>query len=202
MLDAQGLKWTHSSVVLTVCCTKLYCTQLPSSLDFLDGVPELQDWYTDGFVFHRNPFSVAVCCSVAASHRCGVCVPPRCTCGPDTSPSPQLPIDERPPTPRNKGRKVLIDGEYREVEFPSLVAGHALDVRFMKVRPTPNASRRLAPRPPLTMGARAVPASTGLWHSKTQGYSSLVAMCRASHQDAGSNSSSGAGLACGGVRSS
>lgn len=69
------------------------------SLDFLQGVPELDEWYTDAFPRLRNPFGMNLC------------------------------IDERPPTPRPKGRMVKKDNEDMFQEFARNLAEAEWDER-------------------------------------------------------------------------
>ena len=46
----------------------------------------------------------------------------------------QLPVDQRPPTPRKKTRSIRVGQDIVDKEFKSLVEGHNMDVQAMKVR--------------------------------------------------------------------
>ena len=106
--------------------TRLHHSQLITSLDFLDTVPELAEWY-QGLTFTRNPFVLAV------RPRIPVWRPPKAVLiVPDVL--LQLNIDARPPTPRKKTRRVRVGKDYVEKEFKSLVEGHNMDVQAQQVR--------------------------------------------------------------------
>jgi len=109
--------------------TWLHHSQLITSLDFLDTVPELAEWY-QGLTFTRNPFVLAVRPRIPVwLLLCGcpkaVLIVPYLLL--------QLNIDARPPTPRKKTRRVRVGKDYVEKEFKSLVEGHNMDVQAQQV---------------------------------------------------------------------
>lgn len=95
---------------------------LATSLDFLATIPELVEWYGEGYPWTNNPFAFNI------SGMCRDRAPAEiCPLGNVLLSAWQVDIHKRPPTPRKKTRLVRIGQDDMEMDVPRLVEGHNRD---------------------------------------------------------------------------